>query len=343
MTHSHAVARRRSGAASRRRAAHVVTTVIATDDLVACDDVARTFGRGATAVVAVHGMTCHIRAGDVIALTGPSGSGKSTALHLLAGLDEPTTGSITWPAIGDRNALRPGPVSMVFQGPSLMPSLDVLENVALPLVLAGRSDQEARSAADDALNRLSLLGLRERLPDQLSAGQAQRVAVARALAGAPVLLLADEPTGQLDRANATLVVDALITTAAATGAALIVATHDARSRVDWRSAGPWQTDASCKAIDAQPDLGAWRDRPAPRAISRRGDRHRDRRRARRCHRLVPRCGQAHDDRLVRWNTSPSTGRSKRNPERIRRPRSTPFDRSLAWPMPFRSTSPRRRG
>jgi ABC-type lipoprotein export system ATPase subunit len=205
-----------------------VTTVVDSDDLVACHEVARTFGRGATAVVAVHGLTCRIRAGDLIALTGPSGSGKSTALHLLAGLDEPTTGAITWPAIGDRGALRPGPVSMVFQGPSLMPSLDVLENVALPLVLAGANDREARSAADDALDRLGMQGLRERMPDQLSAGQAQRVAVARALAGAPVLLLADEPTGQLDRANAALVIDALITTASTTGAALIVATHDPR-------------------------------------------------------------------------------------------------------------------
>jgi ABC-type lipoprotein export system ATPase subunit len=205
-----------------------VTALTVTDELVACNDVARTFGRGATAVVAVHGMTCHIQPGDKIAVTGPSGSGKSTALHLLAGLDQPTTGSIRWPAIGDRGVLRPGPVSMVFQGPSLMPSLDVLENVALPLVLAGATDKDARSSADDALNRLGLLGLRERLPDQLSAGQAQRVAVARALAGAPRLLLADEPTGQLDRANANLVIDALITTATDTDAALVVATHDPR-------------------------------------------------------------------------------------------------------------------
>ncbi|MEY2422724.1 MAG: putative transport system ATP-binding protein [Acidimicrobiaceae bacterium] len=205
-----------------------MTALTVTDELVACNDVARTFGRGATAVVAVHGMTCHIQPGDKIAVTGPSGSGKSTALHLLAGLDQPTTGSIRWPAIGDRGVLRPGPVSMVFQGPSLMPSLDVLENVALPLVLAGATDKDARSSADDALNRLGLLGLRERLPDQLSAGQAQRVAVARALAGAPRLLLADEPTGQLDRANANLVIDALITTATDTDAALVVATHDPR-------------------------------------------------------------------------------------------------------------------
>jgi ABC-type lipoprotein export system ATPase subunit len=205
-----------------------VSTLIMNDDLVACEEVARTFGRGATAVVAVHGLTCHVRPGDMIALTGPSGSGKSTALHLLAGLDTPTTGSISWPAIGGRGDLRPGPVSMVFQGPSLMPSLDVLENVALPLVLAGARDNDARSIAAEALNRLGLSGLRDRLPDQLSAGQAQRVAVARALAGRPVLVLADEPTGQLDRANATLVIDALLTTVAVTDTALIVATHDQR-------------------------------------------------------------------------------------------------------------------
>jgi ABC-type lipoprotein export system ATPase subunit len=225
-----------------------MTTVI-TNDLVACDDVARTFGRGATAVVAVHRMTCQIHPGDVIALTGPSGSGKSTALHLLAGLDKPTTGSVSWPAIGGRDALRPGPVSMVFQGPSLMPSLDVLENVVLPLVLAGAHDKDARLAADDALNRLGLSSLRERLPDQLTAGQAQRVAVARALAGAPMLVLADEPTGQLDRANATLVIDALLTTVAATDAALIVATHD--ERIAARLAIHW-TMADGRLVQGEP-------------------------------------------------------------------------------------------
>ena len=205
-----------------------MTTIAATRELVVCRNVARTFGHGPTAVVAVHGLSCRVRFGEAIALTGPSGSGKSTALHLLAGLDEPTAGTIDWPAIGDRRALRPGPVSMVFQGPSLMPALDVLENVALPLVLAGVADSSARHAAGDALDHLGIGDLRDRLPDQLSAGQGQRVAIARALAGSPVLVLADEPTGQLDGANATTVIDALLATAAATGAALIVATHDAR-------------------------------------------------------------------------------------------------------------------
>src|SRR5207342_2366558 len=100
--------------------------------------VARTFGSGATAIVAVHGVSCEVSAGDRVAVTGPSGSGKSTLVHLLAGLDTPTVGSIDWPMLGDAAHLRPGPVAVVFQAPNLLGSLDVVENVALPLVLAGR-------------------------------------------------------------------------------------------------------------------------------------------------------------------------------------------------------------
>src|SRR5207244_2437366 len=108
------------------------------DVLVRVVGVARTFGRGPVAVVAVHGTSCEIRIGARLALTGPSGSGKSTLLHLLAGLDEPTVGTITWPVLGPRHQHRPGLIGVVFQGPSLLPPLDVAENVALPLLLAGR-------------------------------------------------------------------------------------------------------------------------------------------------------------------------------------------------------------
>ena len=191
-----------------------------------CQDAARTFGRGVAAVVAVHGATCEIAAGDRIALTGPSGSGKSTLVHLLAGLDDPTAGTVDWPALGSLGALRPGPVAVVFQAPSLLPALDVAENVALPLVLAGVAEAEARTATQIALERLGLGDLAGKLPEELSGGQAQRVAVARALVGEPQLLLADEPTGQLDHVTAAQVVDALIDTAAHTGCALLVATHD---------------------------------------------------------------------------------------------------------------------
>lgn len=194
--------------------------------IVRVRDVARTFGHGAGAVVAVHGITCTIDAGDQIALTGPSGSGKTTLMHLIAGLDMPTTGTVDWPGIGSRDQLRPGPIAIVFQAPSLLPPLDVIENVALPLLLQGTDRRTANAAAAAALARLGLEALSNKLPEELSGGQAQRVAAARVLAGKPRLILADEPTGQLDHANGVLVIDALIEAANHTGAALIVNTHD---------------------------------------------------------------------------------------------------------------------
>ena len=192
--------------------------------VVECDEVSRTFGRGATAVVAVHGASCIVRAPDRIAVVGPSGSGKSTLLHLLAGIDRPTTGSVRWPALDEK--LRPGPVSIVFQAPFLLPALDVVENTALPLVLAGHSPRDAQAVALETLARLGIESLAAKLPDDLSGGQAQRVAVARALVTDPCLLLADEPTGQLDRATASMVIDALLEAASRCDAALVVATHD---------------------------------------------------------------------------------------------------------------------
>ena len=197
-------------------------------ELVHCDAITRTYGRGHTATVALHDATCAVRAGDQIAITGPSGSGKSTLLHLLAGLDEPTTGTISWPALGARVDLRPGRVAMVFQGPSLLPPLTALENVALPLQLGGTPEPAALVQATRALATLDLSALADKLPEELSGGQAQRIAVARVLAGTPRLILADEPTGQLDGASGALVIDALIATATEHGAALIVSTHDPR-------------------------------------------------------------------------------------------------------------------
>ncbi len=157
---------------------------------------------------------------------GPSGSGKSTLLHLIAGLETPTAGTIAWPALGDRASLRPGPVAVVFQGPSLLPPLDVLENVALPLVLRGAGEDEARERACAALALVEMTSLHAKLPEELSGGQMQRVAVARALAQRPRLLLADEPTGQLDHVTGAHIVDVLMLVAAETGAALVVSTHD---------------------------------------------------------------------------------------------------------------------
>jgi ABC-type lipoprotein export system ATPase subunit len=195
--------------------------------VVIAEGVARTYGSGAASVVAVHDVTCRVGAGARIAVVGPSGSGKSTLLHLLAGLDHATVGTIAWPALGaEPLTLRPGTVGVVFQGPSLVPALDAAENVALPLQLAGEDDEPAMAAAMQALARLGLGDVARHLPEELSGGQSQRVAVARALVGSPRLIVADEPTGQLDHEAAGSVLDALEHAAASAGAALIVSTHD---------------------------------------------------------------------------------------------------------------------
>jgi putative ABC transport system ATP-binding protein/lipoprotein-releasing system ATP-binding protein len=196
------------------------------EPLVRCRGAARTFGTGTAATVALGPTDCEVPAGARIAVVGTSGSGKSTLLHLMAGLDDPTVGTVEWPAIGNRDALRPGPVAVIFQGPSLMPPLTVEENVALPLVLDGHRAADAHVEARAALERLGLIELADKLPEEISGGQAQRVAVARALSGAPQLILADEPTGQLDHVSAAAVVDVLLAAADHAGAGLVVATHD---------------------------------------------------------------------------------------------------------------------
>lgn len=195
-------------------------------DLVRCAGVARTFGAGAGAVVAVSGVSCSVVSGQSTALVGPSGCGKSTLLHLLAGLEHPTVGAVTWPSTGHSPWGRPREVGVVFQGPSLLAHLDVTENVALPLLLDGSSPTDARDRARESLDALGLGGLAHALPDTLSGGQAQRVAIARVLASAPELILADEPTGQLDHQAAALVIDVLLRASEEIGAALVISTHD---------------------------------------------------------------------------------------------------------------------
>jgi ABC-type lipoprotein export system ATPase subunit len=199
---------------------------LGSDPVVRCEDVARTYGAGHAAVVAVRDVNCEVRAGEGIAIVGPSGSGKSTLLHVMAGLDDPTTGMVSWPAFGDRAGLGPRQVGVVFQGPSLLAPLDVEENVALPLLIGGADPASAAEAARVALARVGLEDVVHALPEELSGGQAQRAAVARVLAARPRLILADEPTGQLDHVTAALVMDMLVATAAETGAALVVSTHD---------------------------------------------------------------------------------------------------------------------
>jgi putative ABC transport system ATP-binding protein len=183
--------------------------------------------KGGAAVVALDGVSGAVWPRDQVAVTGRSGSGKSTLLHILAGIDAPSSGEITWPGLGGPPAGRPpGTIGLVFQGPSLLPDLDVAENVAFPLVLAGHDDADARVAALVALGELGLDELADKLPDEVSAGQAQRVALARALVTRPRLILADEPTGQLDHAAGAEVIGVLARHARQLGAALVISTHD---------------------------------------------------------------------------------------------------------------------
>jgi ABC-type lipoprotein export system ATPase subunit len=194
--------------------------------LVDVREAQRTYGRGPASIVAVASATCTIVPRDRIAVVGPSGSGKSTLLHLMGGLDTPTSGIISWPALGPRETLRPVKVAFVFQMPSLLAPLSVLENVELPLLLDHVNPDLARAAARDALERIELLEIADRLPEELSGGQAQRVVVARALASRPLLILADEPTGQLDHPTAQRLFDVWLATLEGTSTALVVATHD---------------------------------------------------------------------------------------------------------------------
>jgi putative ABC transport system ATP-binding protein len=194
--------------------------------LVRCRNLGLTFGSGTAAVVAVREVSCAIFPRDRIAVVGPSGSGKSTLLHLFAGLVPPTTGTIAGELAEREERSRPGTVGLVFQSPSLIPALNVAENVALPLILAGTPEESANTEASAALDLLGIRWLADSLPEELSGGQAQRAAVARVLASRPRLILADEPTGQLDHATGVHVIQTLIHAADSLDAALIVTTHD---------------------------------------------------------------------------------------------------------------------
>jgi ABC-type lipoprotein export system ATPase subunit len=188
--------------------------------------VSRRFERAGAGVAAVEDASFVIDARSRIALVGPSGSGKSTLLHLMAGLLDPSAGSVSWPALDEAGDGRVGAIAVVFQAPSLVPWLDAVENVMVPLLLKGLDEKAARRQAEAALAALGLAEIADKLPEELSGGEAQRIAVARAIAQEAKLMLADEPTGQLDQATAREVMSALVHAADRNRAALIVATHD---------------------------------------------------------------------------------------------------------------------
>lgn len=196
------------------------------EPLVVTAHLSKLYNRGSSSVKALVDATCTISPGARIAIVGPSGSGKSTLLHLLAGLDTPTGGEISWPALGLRETLLPGKIGYVFQSPSLLAPLTVLENVELPLLLTDTPPEEARRAALEILLRMDLINLSDKLPDELSGGQCQRIAVARALITRPALILADEPTGQLDHPTAWHFFNILLDMIEGSATALVISTHD---------------------------------------------------------------------------------------------------------------------
>lgn len=188
--------------------------------------VRRVFPSGDGQRVALYTTDFDIQEKEHIAMVGPSGSGKTTLLHLLAGLDTPSSGQVTWPALGPKEALRPGMVAVAFQGPTLLPPLTIIENVALPLLLMGKPEDESLQAAGRLLTRFELAELLTKFPDEISGGQSQRAGLARALITKPGLVLLDEPTGQQDHSTAARLLISLLEILDETGAAVVVATHD---------------------------------------------------------------------------------------------------------------------
>jgi len=190
---------------------------------------------GQTRVHALRGVDLEVRAGEMIALTGPSGSGKSTLLNLCGLIDTPDEGEreIDGAAISGLSEiqltyLRRQKIGFVFQGFNLVPVMTVFDNVEYPLLLLGVPAAQRRARVEKALSRVGLSGYERRLPDALSGGQRQRVAIARALVKEPRLVIADEPTGNLDSLTAEQIVDLLREIAREHGAAVLVATHDDR-------------------------------------------------------------------------------------------------------------------
>jgi putative ABC transport system ATP-binding protein len=206
--------------------------------MIELTDVAKTYRGRASDVRAVAGVSLTIAAGEFVAVTGPSGSGKSTLLHLIGGLDVPTSGRVVVDGAAlaemsddELTRFRRCKVGFVFQAFNLLPTYSAEENVGLPLELAGVSTREVRERVERALEHVGIGHRRRHRPDELSGGELQRVAIARALVVEPVVLLADEPTGNLDSEAGTRVLDALAAANREAGCTVVLVTHDQQAAV----------------------------------------------------------------------------------------------------------------
>jgi putative ABC transport system ATP-binding protein len=197
-------------------------------------DISRRYGEGETAVDALRGVDLGVRSGELVAVMGPSGSGKSTLMHILAGLDKPTSGSvkiagteITDLEDSQLTRLRREHIGFVFQFFNLLPMLDAEENVVLPLSIAGEKPDKAW--LDELLSQMGLADRRRHRPSELSGGQQQRVAIARSLVTKPTILFADEPTGNLDSKTGGEILELMRASTDAYGQTTVMVTHEARA------------------------------------------------------------------------------------------------------------------
>ena len=201
--------------------------------LIEFRDVTKVYGAGHAAVRALAGVDLAIHAGEMVAIMGPSGSGKSTALNMIGCLDTPTSGSYRFKGVdvggltrGQRALLRRHFIGFVFQGFNLLNRTSAVENVELPLIYRGLASEERRALALNALERVGLAGRETHAPGELSGGQQQRVAIARAIVTDPVVLLADEPTGNLDTKTSREIMDLLTRLNREQGITFIMVTHE---------------------------------------------------------------------------------------------------------------------